>query len=209
MANWMANHLKITGQEARVQELVEFVQSKELPFDFEKIVPVGDVPDSNNVHKAKWGCKWNACHGSPADISKSDDQGNVTAEFFFDTAWSKPGKVLETLAAKFSDLSMLYYGIEPGMAVYTFAESDDDGGLDFQSVEVEEIYTRERKIDALKNWLTIHQLSQEDFDLEKILDQEDLCFDLDDDDGYNMFENATLELVECSPNYIETFRIKK
>jgi hypothetical protein len=73
-------------------------------FDFEKIIPIGDVPHLYEKRLERWGTKWpgyNVC------ISDS------TIDFL--TAWSPPIPVIEKLAELHKDLVFTLEYAEPGM----------------------------------------------------------------------------------------------
>jgi hypothetical protein len=74
-------------------------------FDFEQIVPVGDVPDWYDQRLEKWGTKWIGY-----DLNVSD----TTIDFY--TAWTPPIPIIRKLAEveKFFVFRLEYY--EVGMA---------------------------------------------------------------------------------------------
>jgi hypothetical protein len=74
-------------------------------FDFERIVPVGDVPDWYEQRLNKWGTKWT---GYDLVIGES------AIDFF--TAWSPPVPVIRKLAELHRDLvfRLEYYGCGRG-----------------------------------------------------------------------------------------------
>ena len=77
----------------------------EKTFDFERIEPVGDVPDWYNQRLDKWGTKW---------VGYDLIIGETILEFF--TAWSPPVPIIRKLAELHKDFvfSLEYY--EGGMA---------------------------------------------------------------------------------------------
>jgi hypothetical protein len=90
---------EITGRYVRKNERGENI------FDFERIVPVGDVPDWYEQRLAKWGTKW---------VGYDLTIGEAALDFF--TAWSPPIPVIKKLAELHKDFvfSLEYY--EPGNA---------------------------------------------------------------------------------------------
>jgi hypothetical protein len=99
-------------------------------FDFERIVPIGDVPDWHDQRIAKWGTKWT---GYDLTIGES------TIEFF--TAWSPPIPIIKKLAELHKDLVFRLEYHEPGMAfrgVATAKWQDGEALLDDQSWEMTE-----------------------------------------------------------------------
>jgi hypothetical protein len=76
----------------------------ELIFDFEKIAPVGDVPDWLDRRVEQWGTKW---------IGYSVSIGESNIEFL--TAWSPPVPIIRKLAELHKDLVFTLDYAEPGM----------------------------------------------------------------------------------------------
>jgi len=74
-------------------------------FDFDRIVPVGDVPDAYEQHIEKWGTKWT---GYDLNI------GGGVIDFY--TAWSPPVPIIEKLAELHKDTFFRLEYYEPGMA---------------------------------------------------------------------------------------------
>jgi hypothetical protein len=74
-------------------------------FDFERIVPIGDVPDWYEQRLNKWGTKW---AGYDLVIGES------AIDFF--TAWSPPVPVIRKLAELHRDLVFRLEYYEPGNA---------------------------------------------------------------------------------------------
>ena len=102
MPNHITNIVTFEGEETKVKEIVDYLNTKDGPdeqqFDFAKIIPVEDKNDSSgwaqvDEHRKKWGTKWNSY-----DLSFKD---NV---FTFDTAWSTPFLVIERLSQIFPDV---------------------------------------------------------------------------------------------------------
>jgi hypothetical protein len=74
-------------------------------FDFERIVPVGDVPDWYEQRLAKWGTKW---------VGYDLIIGESTLNFF--TAWSPPLPIIKKLAELHKDFVFRLEYYEPGNA---------------------------------------------------------------------------------------------
>jgi hypothetical protein len=74
-------------------------------FDFDLIVPVGDVPDWYEQRLEKWGTKWVGY-----DVSIGDD----CIDFY--TAWSSPDPIVKKLAELYRDTEFRLDYYEPGMA---------------------------------------------------------------------------------------------
>jgi hypothetical protein len=74
-------------------------------FDFERIVPIGAVPEWYHQRLEKWGTKWVGC-----DLSI----GESAVSFF--TAWSPPVPIIEKLAELHKDLIFRLEYYETGNA---------------------------------------------------------------------------------------------
>jgi len=107
MPNHCFNTLFVT--EEMLQTIVEKYISKdkngEAFFDFDKIVPIGDVADWYEQRMTKWGTKW---VGYDLNIGDSD------IEFY--TAWSPPVPIIQKLAELHKDSVFRLEYNEPGMA---------------------------------------------------------------------------------------------
>jgi hypothetical protein len=102
----------------------------EYVFDFERIIPIGDVPDWLDRHVEQWGTKWigyDVCIGDSA--------------IDFCTAWSPPVPVIKKLAELHKDLVFTLEYAEPGMmfrGVVTARWQGDDVLLNDQSWDMTE-----------------------------------------------------------------------
>jgi len=85
-------------------------------FDFEKIAPVGDIPDWHGQRLEKWGTKW---------VGYDLSIGDSALDFF--TAWSPPIPIIIKLAELHKDLSfrLEYYETGDAFRGYTAAEWQD------------------------------------------------------------------------------------
>jgi hypothetical protein len=79
-------------------------------FDFEKIIPVGDIPDWYKQRLEKWGTKW---------VGYDLNIGDSVIDFF--TAWSPPIPVINKLAELHKDLSFRLEYYETGNAFRGYA----------------------------------------------------------------------------------------
>lgn len=115
MPNWIDNNITIYGDEQKLNEIIDFVKSKENVFDFDKIVPMPPHSETffrdgsfgaeeekkyskNNWYDwsiENWGTKWNSCDSSLS----GKDKGEI--RYFFQTAWAPALPVLKALAEKF------------------------------------------------------------------------------------------------------------
>jgi len=94
-------------------------------FDFEKIAPVGDIPDWYRQRIEKWGTKW---------VGYDLYIGDSIIEFF--TAWSPPIPIIKKLAELHKDISFSLEYFETGMAFRGYATAEWQDGevvLDDQS----------------------------------------------------------------------------
>jgi hypothetical protein len=74
-------------------------------FDFERIVPIGDIPDWYERRLEKWGTKW---------IGYGLSIGESTIDFF--TAWTPPILIIRKLAELHPELIFRLEYYETGMA---------------------------------------------------------------------------------------------
>jgi len=74
-------------------------------FDFEKITPIGDIPDWYNQRIEKWGTKW---------VGYDLIIGDSVIDFF--TAWSPPIPIIQKLAEIHKDIEFRLEYFETGMA---------------------------------------------------------------------------------------------
>lgn len=74
-------------------------------FDFERIVPIGDIPDWHEQRLEKWGTKW---------VGYDLSIGESAIDFF--TAWSPPIPIITKLAELHPDLIFRLEYYETGMA---------------------------------------------------------------------------------------------
>jgi hypothetical protein len=74
-------------------------------FDFDRIVPIGDIPDWYHQRLEKWGTKW---------VGYDLSIGDSAVSFF--TAWTPPVPVIEKLAELHKDLIFRLEYYETGNA---------------------------------------------------------------------------------------------
>jgi hypothetical protein len=80
-------------------------------FDFERIEPIGDIPDWYKQRNEKWGTKW---------VGYDLNIGETIIDFF--TAWSPPLPIIKKLAELHKDFVFRLEYYEAGMAfrgIYT------------------------------------------------------------------------------------------
>ncbi|GHU30172.1 hypothetical protein FACS1894172_02840 [Spirochaetia bacterium] len=73
-------------------------------FDFEQIVPIGDIPDWYEQRIQKWGTKW---------VGYDLNIGDSCMDFY--TAWSPPIPIIRKLAELHKDIVFRLEYYEPGM----------------------------------------------------------------------------------------------
>jgi hypothetical protein len=115
MPNWITNVMSLHGPEIEIKKLIDFVQSEDQLFDFNKIVP---MPKSLNIEKTfpiktedsqirmenfvnyghedwyswrseNWGTKWNCRQVDDNNPMEWDSKKGVY-QICFDTAWNTP-----------------------------------------------------------------------------------------------------------------------
>jgi len=99
-------------------------------FDFEKITPVGDIPDWHGQRLEKWGTKW---------VGYDLNIGDSVLDFF--TAWSPPIPIIKKLAELHKDLVFCLEYYETGMAFRGYATAkwqDGEALLDDQCWDMTE-----------------------------------------------------------------------
>lgn len=77
----------------------------EMIFDFEKIIPIGNVSDSYAQRVERWGTKW---------VGYDLNIGETCIDFF--TAWSPPVPIIRKLAELHKDIAFRLEYYEMGMA---------------------------------------------------------------------------------------------
>ena len=106
----MPNHCcnKLVLQEGSLQTIIENYitenEHDENVFDFERIIPIGDIPDWYEQRTDKWGTKWNGY-----DMYICED----FIEFY--TAWSPPVGIIKKLAELHKDFTFCLEYNEPGV----------------------------------------------------------------------------------------------
>ena len=149
MPNYVSNGLSIKADAETLKRIREEVKSEESAFDFDKIVPMpdyifkGDLGPKereqwgeNNWYDwslKNWGTKWNSDDVYVYEYSEELD-------YDFQTAWSPCIPVIEALARKYSNTTIVYSYIEPN---YGFS-----GANEFENGE--EVYHMEA--DYSDNW---------------------------------------------------------
>jgi hypothetical protein len=118
----MPNHCENTlvlsesGLSLIVDKYVRLDEHGENVFDFERIAPVGDVPDWYEQRLDKWGTKW---------IGYDLSIGDSCMDFF--TAWSPPVPIIKKLAELHKDILFRLEYYELGMAFRGVATAEWQG----------------------------------------------------------------------------------
>ena len=141
MPNWCTNKLTIIGPKADVQAFTTKAVGKS-PWDepednpnalnFHSLIPVpeeilaADYGDARyNWENTHWGCKWGAANS----VIVEEWDGHV--EYAFDTAWSPPIELLETMATQWPNLTFVLVYEELGMAFKGIAKFKGDSKEDY------------------------------------------------------------------------------
>jgi len=88
-----------------IQNYVRRDEKGQAFFDFERIKPIGEVPDMEVERQDKWGTKWNGY---------SPSIGESILEFF--TAWTPPIPIIVKLAELHKDIIFRLEYFEVGLA---------------------------------------------------------------------------------------------
>lgn len=122
MPNICDNRLAIAGPPEVVMDLVQSLQGKEQPLDFECLVPMPDVllgpqgeirgpsgfPRWYEWARTNWGVKWNAWGGVRRGYGRT---GRVRYRFL--TAYGPPSEFLDGVAARWPQVTMrLEFSVE-------------------------------------------------------------------------------------------------
>ena len=127
MPNWCENSVSIYGSKDTISKIRNLLLGENNVFDFEKIIPMPDYIYRGNLGKEEeeiygennwydwscknWGTKWNSCHA----ICKMYEN---ELYYYFNTAWGPCFPVVETFAAMFPDVKILYSFSEPDWGYY-------------------------------------------------------------------------------------------
>jgi hypothetical protein len=89
MPNHCCNTLTVSREMLQIilEKYISKDKNGENVFDFEKIIPIGDVPDWYEQRLEKWGTKW---------VGYDLNIGETVIDFF--TAWSPPVPIIKKLA---------------------------------------------------------------------------------------------------------------
>ena len=136
MPNWCTNKLTIIGPGADVQAFKTtavghspWEEPGENPnaLNFHSLIPVPesilavDYDDAGyNWEKENWGCKWGAANS----VIVEEWEGHV--EYAFDTAWSPPIELLETMAKQWPNLTFVLEYEELGVGYTGLAKFKGD-----------------------------------------------------------------------------------
>jgi hypothetical protein len=111
-----------TALPAIIQNYIRENERGDQIFDFEKIEPVGDVPDWYKQRMDKWGTKW---------VGYDLNIGESIIDFF--TAWSPPVQIIKKLAELHKDEAFRLEYYETGIAFRGIATAKwQDGEVLFE-----------------------------------------------------------------------------
>ena len=134
MPNWCSNEVSVYGDEEDIKAFKEFVTNGEKVFDFNKILPMPKVLDSDASSKLtkeesasrikkyghdnwydwrvdNWGTKW--------DVPNAELQweGETDLEYSIETAWAPPEGIHQALVDKFPHISISWFYREDGVQI--------------------------------------------------------------------------------------------
>ena len=116
MPNWCHNRVTVlfidSSKSAEVLELFTAVNEYNRPSLFEKVLPIpkGLNPTAEYDWRCNnWGCKW-----SPETFHFIQEEDDFI-EVEFETPWSPPEGICETLRDKYDDMNFRWFYDEPGM----------------------------------------------------------------------------------------------
>ena len=140
MPNWCSNEVEIYGEKEDIAKFVEecFTDFKGTPvLDFAKVMPEPDydqpqkdgthnngvqkelhdvMPDWWNWRNTNWGTKWNLVPDPEGNLTGYEvvgqDDGFIQLEF--ETAWSTPAGIYDTIFVKYTDLTVNWFYREDG-----------------------------------------------------------------------------------------------
>ena len=140
MPNWCNNEVTIEGTKEDMAKFVEecFTDFKGTPvLDFNKVMPEPDYdkPQKDGTHNDgvqtqlstvmpdwwtwrndNWGTKWNLVPNPEDEIySYEVEQGEEWLRLEFETAWSPPAGIYDTIFEKYPDLVVNWFYREDGM----------------------------------------------------------------------------------------------
>ena len=174
MPNWCSNELIVKGNKESIDTLLSLIESDELSFDFEKVIPLPegikqDSEDGFYFRLNNWGTKWRLEEDSTSIDRWSDENVSIR----FDTAWSPCLPIVTRLAEMFPILRFEYTYQEEGMDFSGFATFengeliDSDGGEDKEDEEDEEDDFEDEEEgsgNTIINKKTINNSYQEEFE---------------------------------------------
>ena len=140
MPNWCSNEVEIYGEKEAIAKFVEecFTDFKGTPvLDFAKVMPEPDydqpqkdgthnngvqkelhdvMPDWWNWRNNNWGTKWNLVPDPEGNLTGYEVTGQSEdfLQLEFETAWSPPAGIYDTIFEKYPDLTVSWFYREEG-----------------------------------------------------------------------------------------------
>ena len=140
MPNWCSNEVEIYGEKEDIAKFVEecFTDFKGTPvLDFNKVMPEPDydkpqkdgthnngvqkelhdvMPDWWNWRNTNWGTKWNLVPDPEGNLTGYElvEHGEDFLQLEFETAWSPPAGIYDTIFEKYPDLTVSWFYREDG-----------------------------------------------------------------------------------------------
>jgi len=164
MPNWCAVTMQIEGPKARVEELVQAAtggvgeDSDGMPKGLLSVMAPISGEKTVTSQRDEWGTKWDVTDAEVIEETELEN-GRVSVDICFDTAWSPPIEAVETFLGEHEgfDVRMQYF--EPGIAYVG----------EFTPEQGEETYQYEKATaDTVRDHIPEHLVEQ--FDLEGALE---------------------------------------
>ena len=140
MPNWCSNEVEIYGEKEDIAKFIEecFTDFKGTPvLDFAKVIPEPDydqpqkdgthnngvqkelhdvMPDWWNWRNTNWGTKWNLVPDPEGNLTGYEVTGQSEdfLQLEFETAWSPPAGIYDTIFEKYPDLTVSWFYREDG-----------------------------------------------------------------------------------------------
>lgn len=143
MPNWCENELIVTGNKENINALIDLIESDDLSFDFEKVIPHPEGIKQNSeegyfFRVNNWGTKWRLEEDSISIDRESDEEISMS----FDTAWAPCLPIVTKLAELFPALKIKYTYGESGMDFSGFANYQNGELIDSGNGEYD-VYTKD------------------------------------------------------------------
>lgn len=193
MPNWCSNTVTFKGKLKDLRKIKTLLKDNNTYFSFNKVNPLPPNASIEDVYEA-WGTKWNTQEAyigedipTPSNTEKYFKELNneedptdkiYTLSYTFDTAWSPPIPVIETLSEKFPEVYIELYACEEGCGIHFQTEY-------FKNGLIREINLPLREYDPDGN-----ELEDNAEYYERVNDR------IESTEGYLSYENTSKEIKE-------------